>query len=524
MEAVSTRALAVPRTELLTCALIATASALLVALLGPPGGDAAAHLYRTELVEKGVLVWDNLWFGGHYPFASYSILYYLGAALVGNEALVAAAAVTSAALFAALTTSEWDEAARWPARVFAVLAAGSLFTGTYSYAVGIAAALGALRLLQLRRPWLAAAAGAATLGFSPLAFAFLAIALAAVALARRRVDLRLAAGLALAAAAELALLALFPSDGRYPFSPLSLAAAVSIGALGAALTARDPRARPLTWLFVLWALVCLAAFVVPSPFGDNLTRLRMMVLPLVLLAAALVGFRPRLLAAAALALAAVHNFGPDVSALPKRLGDERTAEASFWRPALEFARAHTQPGEPVEVVPTFGHWEAYWVPRAGLPLARGWYRQIDLAENPELYRTPLDARAYRRWLRDRGVRLVLVPNARLGPMGAAREAALLASGAAGLPAVFHSADWTIYAVDLPRARVQVTRFTHEVVAGAVATRGVFPLPLRWTPYRAVSGPVCVERARDGTTLLRALRPGRFELRASLAGSRRCGRV
>ena len=32
------------------------------------------------------------------------------------------------------------------------------------------------------------------------------------------------------------------------------------------------------------------------------------------------------------------------------------------------------------------------MPRAGFALARGWYRQIDLAENPELYEQPLDAR------------------------------------------------------------------------------------------------------------------------------------
>src|SRR5918999_5782924 len=106
-------------------------SALLVAL-GPETGDAPAHLYRTLLVREGVFVWDNHWYGGHYPLASYSLLYYLPAALVGNLPLVFAACVLSAALFASLVEREWGVAGRWPARAFGVLAAGAVFLRTHS--------------------------------------------------------------------------------------------------------------------------------------------------------------------------------------------------------------------------------------------------------------------------------------------------------------------------------------------------------------------------------------------------------
>src|SRR5918996_5127517 len=149
---ISIRAVAA-RSDTLVAAGLAAVSALLVAWLAPPGGDAAAHLYRTELLRDGVVLWDNLWFAGHYPLASYSPLYYLPSALVGNVPLVVAAAIVSAALFASLATRQWGEAARWPARCFGVLAAGPLFTGTYSYALGLAAALGALRLVQAGRSW-----------------------------------------------------------------------------------------------------------------------------------------------------------------------------------------------------------------------------------------------------------------------------------------------------------------------------------------------------------------------------------
>jgi hypothetical protein len=505
------------RAEALRAALLALAAALAIVLLAPPGGDSAAHLYRTMLVRDGVAVWDNLWYGGQYPLASYSLLYYLPAAVVGNVPFVILAVVASAALFAAIVTDEWGADARWPARAFGLLAAGPLFTGTYSYAAGLAAALACLRLLQLRRPWLAVAAGALSLGFSPLAFAFLCLVLAAVAVGRRpgrRTLLVVTAGLGAVAVLQLVLMALFPSPGRYPFNDLSLAAALTVSALGAALAYRVDRARLLAPFFLLWAIVCLGAFLVPSPFGDNLTRLRGVVLPLVLLAAVLARFRPRWLAVAAVAVALVYNLGPDISALPKRAGDTASAAESYWRPPLDFLAARHDPDHRVEVVPTFGHWEAWWVPRAGYALARGWFRQIDLAENPELYDDPLRPDAYRRWLDRMAVRFVLVPDARLGPLGADREAALLASGRSGLRPVFRSAHWRVYEVPSATPILDggtITRFGHERIDGRV-TPGRHLLRVRWNRYwNAGSGAVCVEPGPDGLTTLDARRSGPFSL-------------
>jgi hypothetical protein len=516
--------LASSRRETLHVAVLGGLAAAAVATLAPPGGDAAAHLYRTELVRDGVHLWDNLWFGGHYPLASYSLLYYLPTALVGNVPLVVAATIASAALFAAIADHEWGETSRWPARVFAVLAAGPLFTGTYSYALGLAAALGALRLLQLGRPWLAVGCAALALGFSPLAFAFLGIVLGAVLVARRprtRSAFVVAVGVAALAALQLTVVAAFPSEGRYPFSPVSLAAALTVSALGALLAARSERGRVLAWFFVLWALVNLVAFAVPSPFGDNLTRLRAVVLPLMLLAALVASFRPRWLAVAAVSFALVYNLGPDLSALPKRVTDARTAEESFWAPALGFLRAHASPDYRVEVVPTFGHWEAYWIPRAGFALARGWYRQIDLAENPELYEQPLAASTYRNWLRRLGVRYVLLPDARLGPMGASREADLLRSGRAGLARVYGDANWTIYELRGAApilsgpAPARLDRLDHERIAGWTARAAEYRLAVRYTPYwQVLRGEVCLRRADDGMTTLVSARPGTFELALS----------
>jgi uncharacterized membrane protein len=103
-----------PRRELLLGAALTAAFAALVLAVGPAPGDAPVHLYRTFLVRDGALIWDNFWYAGTYPLASYSLLYYLPAALVGNLPLVFAAAVASTVLFASLALREWGSAARWP--------------------------------------------------------------------------------------------------------------------------------------------------------------------------------------------------------------------------------------------------------------------------------------------------------------------------------------------------------------------------------------------------------------------------
>src|SRR5215211_3014900 len=131
MDTVAPRPLAVARAEVLVATLVALTTCAALVTLAPPGGDSAAHIYRTFLVREGVFSWDNLWFAGHYPFVSYSVLYYLPAAVLGNVPLVTVAVVVSAALFAAIAYDEWGATARWPVRAFAVATTLPLFTGTY---------------------------------------------------------------------------------------------------------------------------------------------------------------------------------------------------------------------------------------------------------------------------------------------------------------------------------------------------------------------------------------------------------
>jgi hypothetical protein len=519
VDAFAGRLISLGRYEALRAMVLAAVPAALLIALAPTGGDAAAHLYRTLLVREGVFIWDNLWFAGQYPLASYSLLYYLPAALVGNVPLVFCAVLASAALFASISIREWGAAALWPARVFSVLAAGPLFTGTYSYALGLAAMLGALRALQAGRAWLGVGCAALTLGFSPLAFIFLCLVLLAVVVARRRISVNLLAvggGLALLVVVEAASFWFFPSEGEYPFRVLELVSVVGVSALGAALALRARGGGVLAALFALWGLGSLFVFVVPTPVGENLTRLRSFVFPVMLLTALLARFRPVVLAAVAVAAALAYNVVPYAKAFPERTS--RPAGEAFWAPALSFLQSHASFDHRVEVVPTYDHWEAYWVPRAGFALARGWYRQLDMAENPVLYDKPLSARGYRTWLRRMGVRYILWPQTRLGKKGAAWEAQLLRSRPHGLVEVYRSRDWRIFefrqAVPILTGPglAWLDAFGHERIAGWTTAPGVHKLRVRYMPYWEVRrGGVCLERALDGMTLLHVRRPGPFTL-------------
>jgi hypothetical protein len=511
-----------PRRELLLGGALTAAVAALVLLVGPAPGDAPVHLYRTFLVRDGALVWDNFWYAGTYPLASYSLLYYLPAALVGNLPLVFAAAVVSTVLFSSIALREWGRAAVWPARVFGVLAAAPLFTGLYAYTLGFAAMLATLKLLQLRRPWLAALFATLTVGFSPLAFAFLCLIVGSYAVSRRQIARRnvwFGLGLGVAAAIEVAALVLFPGAGTgvYPFHWIDFVAVLGVTTLGVLLARKARGAGPLVAFYALWGVGSVVIYVVPSPLGDNWTRLSAFVFPVMLLTASLAGFQPRRLAVLALAAAFTYNLVPYALLVPSRLNND-TQQASFWRPAIRFLRANASPGYRVEVVPTAEHWEAYWIPKSGLPLARGWYRQLDVADNPALYANHLDASAYRHWLRSAAVRYVLLSTtAPLDWEGGPQEARVLRSPRSGLRAVFTSPDWTVY--ELPHAtplltgpaNPVVTSFGHTAIHGRVFAAGRYLLRAHYSPYLRLQGGGCVAPGPDKMTYLELTRPQRFAL-------------
>jgi hypothetical protein len=494
--------------EVVLCAIVGGAVAALLAWLGPPGTDFAAHAYqRAIFVRHGFTLWDDFWYAGRYAFVGYSVLYYPLAAVLGIRVLAVITVAVAALAFAAVVTREWGPVGRWSSRTFAVVWAGFVLSAAFPFALGIALALLALWALQTGHRWRFAVLTLLTLAASPVALLLFGVVLAGIALSRR-VTLREgsvpALVLAVALVAELVLLRLFPGTGHYPFPASEAAAALVFCGLGLASTWRVESARVLRYVFVAYAVVIVAAFIVPSGLGENVARLRYFALPLAVLAIGLRRWRPLPLALPVVALALSWNVTPLMAGWA-RGADDATAHRAVWRAPLAFLHAHLRPGYRVEAVDTTEHWPAFYLANAGIPLVRGWFRQDDFPLDAILYRRMSPA-AYLRWLRELGVAYVVLT--RSPPdYSSLREARLVRSGRAGLHLLFSTRTISIYAVPRPQQfitgpdRPTVLSLTREALVVRISQPGKYKIATRWSPYwNASTG--CLTRTANGLLLLR----------------------
>jgi hypothetical protein len=498
-------------------AFAAATLAAVLAWLGPPGTDLAAHAYqRTLFLEHGFSLWNNFWYAGRYSFVTYSVLYYPLAALFGIRLLAVATVATAALAFAVVLGRQWGPTARWSSRTFAVVWAGIVLSAAFPFALGVALALFAIWAVQARRPWRFAALSALTLAASPVAFLLLAVVLASLALSQRSDRKRLvgpAFALVATGAFEVVLSRIFPESGRYPFSFAELVPALVFCGIGVVVTWPVERARLLRPFFVLYAIACVVVYVVPSAIGENIERMRFAAIPLAVLTLSLRAFRPRWMAAVVLGLAISWNMTPLVSSYAQGAADT-ASDRELWQPAIAYLHANLAPGFRVEAVDTTNHWAAVYLPRAGIPLARGWFRQDDFPENKLLY-SALGPRAYRTWLRSLGVRYVVYW---LGPVdySSRGEQRLLLSGRSGLNPVLFTDHLLIY--ELPGARpiltgpgrARVVALTQSRVDVRVGAAGVYRLAIRYSPYwKASTG--CVLKGEDGMVRLAVQRPAEVAL-------------
>jgi hypothetical protein len=520
-----------------TNALVSAGAAALLIWLGPPGTDLAAHFYqRSFFVVHGFSVWNNYWYAGRYSFVTYSLLYYPLAALVGLKLLAVLCIGSSAAAFALLVERQWRGASEWPARVFSVVCAASVLTGALPYALGFTFATLSLLALKRQRHWLFFALVLLTFASSPLAFALLAVVLVGVALTgRARAALLPGTGVVVTAALGVLLWRAFPDRSRYPFATPELLAAVSFAAVGAAITWRVERARMLRNVFVVYGLVCIAAFVVPSALGENIVRLRFIAAPLALLALSLRQWRPLVPAVVIASLAAAWNVTPLAYSFAHGTSDA-SASAAYWQPLVRYLHAHLSPSYRIEVVDTVGHWEADYLPRAGIPIARGWFRQDDYPQNQLFYRSVLPRRSYLRWLHTMGVRYVVLTDAPTD-YSAHAEAALLRSGSSGLRLVATVGHARIFTVpDATRIITgpgdpTIVAFSSSSVTLRLARAATYRLAIRYSPYLDSSA-ACARARPDGMTEIRAKRAGLVRFRVNVGwttalstvtgGSPRCG--
>jgi hypothetical protein len=292
----------------------------------------------------------------------------------------------------------------------------------------------------------------------------------------------------------------------------------------------------LRWIFVVYLAACVVVYIVPSDVGENIARLRFAAIPICVLALSLRQWRPLFPCLIALGLAMSWNITPLAASFSKGRSDPAAKEA-YWAPAVSFLRAHLTPDYRVEAVDTVGHWPAEYLPSAGIPIVRGWFRQDDFPQNRVLYRKPHRA-SYLRWLRSLGVRYVVLPDAALD-YSARDEAALLATGDSGLRIAFRSRHTTVFAVPAPTPLVTGTGKAHVLALGharlviRVGAPGRYRVATSWSPYWKTSRG-CLARTPDGMVRLTVPHSGIVRLtvdvsaRAALATlegkrARRCAR-
>jgi len=508
--------------------LLAAALAVAYLILAPSSPDLAAASYRSDLFSRvGFTLWDNSWYAGHH-LPAYSLLAPALGSLLGPRLLVALAVVAQALIFERLLAREAPGTAGRVASLWFAFGAGfALLSSRVPYDLGLAIGLGAL-LLAVSRPRPALLLCVLCSLASPVAGAFLSLALAAWAISgsrRRR---------AVVLAPILALVVLFPEGGTQPFVASAFwAPLVAVLAL-ALLAGRDERL--LRTGLLLYALVLLGAFLVPSAFGGNAARLGALfggpLAALILLRRdGAVLERGRLWLLVGLAPLMVYWQVKAPLADYRAVRDNASVEASFYSPLLAQLRRldvgyGARPAR-IEVVPTAAHWEARWV-APHVMIARGWERQLDRGRNGLFYAsTPLTAARLHAWLLEQGVSLIALPDAPLDYSGRAEARLLRGAPPAYLREVWRSAGWRLFALAAPAPLVSAPgRLTSVWTDGAtlLAPRaGTYLLRLRFTPYWELrSGSGCVERAPGGWTRVLARTAGRLQLGVGFALGRVLG--
>jgi hypothetical protein len=494
-------------------------------VLAPRSPDLAAQTYRAALFESsGFRVWDNNWYGGHH-LPGYSLVFPWLALLLGIKLVGAIAVLLSTFVFERIVFTVYGPRARWGAVCFALAAAGDLWIGRVTFALGVTFAALAVLALVHRRPWLAGALTAVCAATSPVAGLLLALAGATHVLVTRR---RLV-GLALVAPALLVsipLELLFPEGGWEPFAASSVSATLAVTLAFLYVVPREERLLRTGAILYLGITVLSIA---PTPMGSNIDRYAVLLAgPLALCALGRDGFRrpARSLAAVVLAVGGIvvwTAWGPVRESAG--IVDDPSTHAAYYVPLERFLDTHGGPLLRVEVPFTHSHWEAALL-APKFVLARGWERQLDTRYDPIFFKDSLTPAAYHAWLADNGVSYVALPDVRLDG-SSDEEAALIRSGLPYLHEVFSSAHWRVFVIigSLPLVSLpaRLTGLDHDSFTLGFLAAGKSIVRFHYTRYwTVVRGHACVSPAPGGWTSVSVNASGVVSVAARFSLSRALG--
>ena len=504
--------------ESLVAPLLAATLAVVAALAGWRGGDLPAALYRISLFHRhGLTLWDSQWYGGHWTL-DYSVIFPPLAGVIGLHLTEIAAVALAAFSFDRLVVEHYGRTARLGSIVFALGTLVQVAIGQLPFLMGEAFGLAALWAATRRRWAVAAVLAAGAALASPLAGAFVGLAVAAWLVAqwpKERARLIPMLGAALVPVAALSLL--FPGQGAMPFPFKDFAFELVVFGLALALLPRTSRVLRIGVGLYLVAFVF--AFVLHTPVGGNIERLGEAFGPAVV-AVALWPLRRVLLGLIVVPLV-ILQWAPAIAAMSRDAVDPTTSEA-YFTPLVSYVTAHADPPGRVEIVPTLLHWEAAYA-APSVPLARGWERQLDTADNPIFY-TPgaLTPASYRAWLLTNGVRFVALPDAKLDYAGKA-EGQLVRAGVPGLHLVWHDKHWRVFTVTGATGIVSGPVVPVLIDGGHVQLDVLRPGPVlvrvRYnTEWSVVSGNACIAEDPDGWLRVQAQTAGPIDLQLRLVGA------
>ena len=489
--------------------LVAAALGAAYLIIQPDSADHAAQVFRSGLfTHEGIVTWDNFWFGGHH-LPGYGILLPIFSALIGPRLVGVLASIAAALLFSAIAYRRFGDRARLGVIWFATATSISLFTGRLTFALGVAVALCAVHEAQRGHRALAILFAALTPLASPVAALFLACGVVAYAIAersRRGIELGV-----VAVGVALLVNTAFPEGGTEPFDFSSFEPAILVAI--AVFVALPPDERLLRYGVAAYGTALSAAFLIQTPMGGNATRMGSLLLGPVL--AFGLWSRQRFALVLLIPVLIYWQWSPVVRDL-EEVSAQPSVSAGYYAPLIDFLRGRPhRDSQRVEVLPEAHHWESAYVPD-GIYIARGWERQLDRKLNPLFYQSaPITGPQYRSWLDDLGVGYVAVPRAPLD-YAALGEKRLLKKGPPNyLEKVFHSKNWTVYAVRNPSPLAiggKMVKLTPQGFVVDANALGTVLVRVHWTPYWSIEqGTGCVEQAPGGYTMIDVTTPGRFRV-------------
>lgn len=495
-------------------------------LADPRSPDLAAQSYRETLFARyGFTLWDDNWYAGHH-LPGYSLTFGWVALVFGMRAVGALAVLVSIVAFERIVVPIYGARARWGAFCFAIAAAGDLWIGRLTFALGVSLAMLAVWAAVRSRAWATVALAALCAATSPVAGLLLALAAGSHTIATRRLTRPVLALVVPVLVVVLPLQMLFPEGGWEPFALSSILANVAVVL---AFLYALPREERLLRVGGLVYLAAVLVSIVPAPMGSNIDRYAVLLAgPLLVCALVRDGIasnrRPVALTLAAVAGIMIWTGWGPVRESAGVSGDLSTSP-SYYVPLERFLATHGGALVRVEVPFTHSHWEAALL-APSYPLARGWERQLDTKYDALFFDGGLNAASYERWLHEDAVSYVALPDVRLDGSSDA-EAALIRHGQPYLREAMRSAHWRVFAVlgsaPLAAPPARLLALGHDSFVLRFARAGRSLVRLRYTRYWSASGVgTCVSEGRGGWTLVSARSAGVVRVSARFSLGRALG--